>query len=515
VAAVLALAGLLPALHPTPAAAAPSRPWPISAYDGLGAWVDWFDWGGTNPAFTVASVDTLANRGVHTIYLQGARSTGPAPLDPARQRAIIDRAHQRGMLVVTWFLPTHEDPAGDRARGLAIAEQLPVDGLSIDIESSAVADPAERSRRLIQLVTELDAALPGPIGALTPTPVGMEINSAYWPGFPWVEIGQHTDVWQPMLYWTYRPEGTEWAEPRHYVSENIKRVRALSNEPFGAVHVVGDASLRRPVSPAEIEAMWLAASEEGAVGASTYDVGITPASHWPILSNMTFTAIAPLPAFQWDVQGFVQQQYADLLRRSGDPGGIVYWSRAMKGGFSPTALTTSIADGPEYADVVYGTVSLYPAILGRRADVSGQGFWLDVRRGGWTRRMVADEMLKSQEFAGSVPPDDSSFVKAIYNRGLGRDPEPAGLAYWQQQLAAGRPRSDVVFAIIGTAEFDRRNGPGIRVNALYASLLERAPDAGGAAYFEDQVRRGRSVGAVASAIVGSDEYKARILRIKG
>jgi uncharacterized protein with LGFP repeats len=270
-------------------AAAATESWTLAPYGQLGAWVDHWDWTGSSPTFGLAHVDAIAARGVRTLYLQGARSTGSAPLDPTRQRALIDRAHQRGMAVVTWFLPNLLDPAADRARALALATQLPVDGLALDIESDAVADPALRSARVVQLAAEVDAALAGPVGAIVPAPIGMEINSWYWPGFPWAELGAHTGVWLPMTYWTYRPQGSEWAEPRRYVSENIRRLRSLAGEPYARVHVLGDAGLRRPVVPAEIDAMWLGASEEDAVGASVYDVGLTHAELWEPLARMSFT----------------------------------------------------------------------------------------------------------------------------------------------------------------------------------------------------------------------------------
>jgi hypothetical protein len=342
-------------MPPAPAAAAPGS-WTLAPYDGLGAWVDHFDWTGSSPTFGLAHVDAIAARGVRTLYLQGARSTGPAPLDPARQRALIDRAHQRGMAVVTWFLPNHLDPAADRARALALATQLPVDGLALDLESDAVADPALRSARAVQLAAEVDAALDGPVGAIVPAPVGLEINSWFWPGFPWAQLGAHTDVWLPMAYWTYRPRGSEWAEPRRYVAENVRRVRSLSGEPYARVHVLGDAGLRRPVPPAEIDAMWLGASEEGAVGASVYDVGLTPAELWERLARMSFTGLLTGPSVVASAPGrveeFLRGPAGDIRHRSVTAAGPGPWGSL--GGLASSSPDASASAAGELAVFVRG-----------------------------------------------------------------------------------------------------------------------------------------------------------------
>src|SRR3546814_4053164 len=75
------------------------------------------------------------------------------------------------MHVVAWYLPTLVDPATDLPR-LVAASDLDVDGLGVDIESVEIADPAERTRRLLELSPHLRSAIradkhPSPI-PLTP-----------------------------------------------------------------------------------------------------------------------------------------------------------------------------------------------------------------------------------------------------------------------------------------------------------------------------------------------------------
>jgi hypothetical protein len=297
---VLAIAVLAATVLPLPANSAraiTARSWRTDAYAGLGAWVDVYDWsttfGGSTPSIGLAQIDALAGRGVRTLFLQGAGPRGDAPLEPARQRPLIDRAHANGMRVITWYVPGHVDPDADRNRALAIGS-LSVDGLALDIENSTLPDPDERSRRAVRLTAELDAALPGKaIGAIVPSPVGLDLAGGYWPRFPFQGIGAHIDVWVPMTYWSYRnkPGQTQWRDAYAYVSENMRQIRARSKQPFTPFHVIGGLASESTTS--DVQGMARAGREQEAIGASLYDAAITPASLWPALADMRLT---PVPA---------------------------------------------------------------------------------------------------------------------------------------------------------------------------------------------------------------------------
>ena len=101
---------------PTPLVrAAPILAGSIDAFRGFGAWVDVFDWTNefTNgkPAVGPAAVDRMADLGVQTLYIQAARQESPNDIiEPGLLHPIIDRAHQRGMGVVAWYLPDAGGP---------------------------------------------------------------------------------------------------------------------------------------------------------------------------------------------------------------------------------------------------------------------------------------------------------------------------------------------------------------------------------------------------------------------
>jgi hypothetical protein len=285
-----------PAPRPAPARApAAVRPAPVpiptgplAEYRGLGAWLDVFDWSlaytGGNPPAGVADVDRMADLGVQTLYIQAARHDNPADvLEPDRLAQLIDRAHQRGMRVVAWYLPTFEDTGRDLQRLLALAA-LPVESVGVDIESTKVADPDERSRRLLDLSSELRRLTPGrSLSAIVLPPVVLEvINGNYWPRFPWRELVPFYDVWMPMSYWTNRKVESGYRDAERYTAENIDRLR--NNVGFPApVHPIGGIGDKTTV--ADLDGFHRAAAARGALGGSIYDYRTTQPDHWPALQR--------------------------------------------------------------------------------------------------------------------------------------------------------------------------------------------------------------------------------------
>ncbi len=279
-----------PAPAPTPGGPAGAQRAGLIAYTGLGAWVDVFDWTeqwtGGRPRVGVAEVDHMAAEGVQTLYIQAARYDWAGPgdvVEPERLLPMIRRAKQRGLRVVTWYLPTFTDPGADLRRLLAVAGLEGVDSVAVDIESRHVADVDERNRRLIWLSAELRAALPTTaLGSITLAPVHIEvINPAYWPRFPWREIHPYYDVWLPMSYQTDRRADSGWRDAYRYGTENIDRLRANLGDPEARVHLIGGIADRMP--PDEAHNLLRAAVDRRAVGGSVYDYDTTPPELWPPL----------------------------------------------------------------------------------------------------------------------------------------------------------------------------------------------------------------------------------------
>ncbi len=275
-----------PATPPVVALPARAVPAGIEVYAGLGTWIDAYDWSRTfgkdGPLVEVDDIDRMAELGVQTLYVQTSRWNAPADiLEPERLVPLIERARQRGMGVVAWYLPTFVDPDTDLRRLLAAAT-LDVDAVAVDIEARDVADHDERNRRLVALSREVRQALPGvALGAIVFPPVVMEvINTSFWPGFPWAELDPLYDVWVPMAYQSFRTDASGYRDGGRYTAENIDRLRDNVGED-AVVHTVG--GIADATTASDVDGMVAAAAERGAIGGSLYDWRTTGPGLWPHL----------------------------------------------------------------------------------------------------------------------------------------------------------------------------------------------------------------------------------------
>lgn len=156
----------------------------------------------------------------------------------------------------------------------------------------------------------------------------------------------------------------------------------------------------------------------------------------------------------------VDQLYASVLDRSAEPGARAYW-----GGLLDTA-------GPGVAGV-----------------------------GAQARRMAA-QLTHSNEAAHRR-------VTSAYQTLLARAPEPAGLTFWSARITRGHEVEEVWAAIANSREF-RSKPAADQVDAVYALVLDRAPDAGGRAFWSTWVAAHGPV-ALVSALDHSSEYADRIV----
>lgn len=256
------------------AAAVPARD--LGHYTGLGTWVDVYDWSETFNRYAeqrvgVADIDRMAEVGVQTLYIQTSKWDAPGDvLEPERLLPMIARAEARGISVVAWYLPTFENPQADMAKLMAASRIPGVDAVAVDIESTKFKDVAERNRRLIEISTNLRAALPNvALGGIPYPPVVTDvINPSLWPDFPWAELAPLYDVWLPMSYQSDRKADSGYRDAYRYTAENIDRMRARLGAPV-PIHTIGGIADR--TSPADVEAMLRAGRERGVLGGSLYD----------------------------------------------------------------------------------------------------------------------------------------------------------------------------------------------------------------------------------------------------
>ena len=293
VAGLTVLIGLaIAAARPQASAAAAAS---ISAYRGLGTWVDMYDpraW--NDPA---AAVQDMASHGVRTLYIETANYHKPQSASlfkPAALTAFIQQCHARQIKIVAWYLPGFRDLAKDYRRAMAAIEFRTPDGqrfdsFALDIEDSTVKPAGTRSARLKTLSAKIRKAVGKtyPLGGIIPSPAGMKINSSYWPDFPYKDVAAVYDVVVAMGYYTYHGDG--YTHAYNETRENVSIVREQTGRPTIPIHViagVGDKS-----SGSETTAYVRALRETGCLGGSMYDWSTTNDADWRPLANVRFNKI--------------------------------------------------------------------------------------------------------------------------------------------------------------------------------------------------------------------------------
>jgi hypothetical protein len=90
---------------------------------------------------------------------------------------------------------------------------------------------------------------------------------------------------------------------------------------------------------------------------------------------------------------------------------------------------------------------LYKAAFNRTPDAGGLGFWINKMDTGMSYSDVANNFVNSAEFKtafGGSNPTVNTLVTKLYNNVLNRTPDAGGLAFWQEKLTTGWSTADVL-----------------------------------------------------------------------
>ncbi|MEM9135679.1 MAG: DUF4214 domain-containing protein [Actinomycetota bacterium] len=208
---------------------------------------------------------------------------------------------------------------------------------------------------------------------------------------------------------------------------------------------------------------------------------------------------------------FVTQQYEDFLARSPDVSGLAYWTDVLGAGLEPAALVEWLALSDEFSGVVAPVVRLYRAHFLRPPDPEGLAHWTAVLRSGVSLNRISEEFVDSAEFEalyGAV--DDDAYVELVYRNVFDRSADPSGAFYWQQRLAGGMTRGELMAAFSDSAEYRDRTDGRVRATMLYVGMLRRSPDAGGLDYWSNVLDGGVPYRNVIAGFLGASEYTDRI-----
>ena len=259
----------------------------LSAYTGLATWVDLYD-----PhilARPESSVAQMNRHGVRTLFLETSNyQMNRSIVRRDRVDRFIAAAHGNGLQIVAWYLPSLTDLDRDLRRSLAALNYTTrtgerFDSFALDIEATLVRSPFLRNARLLQLSRRLRAAAPKELalGAIVPSPRGMQLLPWYWPDFPLAGLASSFDVFLPMGYFTYRPHYPGGSAA--YTRTNIKLLREGTANPALPIHVIG--GLSGVATTSQVRGFERAARNGAAIGSSLYDFAGTTPEQWEQLQS--------------------------------------------------------------------------------------------------------------------------------------------------------------------------------------------------------------------------------------
>jgi hypothetical protein len=257
-------------------------------FQGLGTWIDVYDTALYATPGAVAS--RLAARRVRTAWIETANDRSKTDVvDPAGLGRMVDALHARGIRVVGWYLPGHDNHVRDLRRARALLsfrtpQSGAFDGIALDVESLRNANVKQRTARVLDLLTRLRAeAGATPVAAITYPPRAFERHVGWWPSFPWAQIAQQVDALVPMLYTGGGFKGYD--ATYGYVARSLRMLRAAVGADV-VVHAAGGVANR--MTAEELRAFDDAVLDDGtATGWSLYDLQTMTPPGWAAMARLT------------------------------------------------------------------------------------------------------------------------------------------------------------------------------------------------------------------------------------
>jgi hypothetical protein len=215
-------------------------------------------------------------------------------------------------------------------------------------------------------------------------------------------------------------------------------------------------------------------------------------------SNNSINGLATVGVFT-HIHIWLNQVYQSLLGRPVDPIGESGWTGALAGGTSLAAVVQAIESGPEYRTRLID--NLYATLLGRAPDPFGLNDFLAAMNAGMTIEQVESSILASAEYFTRAGGTNTAFVNALYRDVLGRAVDPLGAAGWGGLLALGVDRGAVASAIVTSNEADQD-----LVQQDYLQFLSRPADPAGLSVCSGALQQGVRDEAILAGIIGSGEF---------
>ncbi|MGF1526323.1 MAG: DUF4397 domain-containing protein [Candidatus Competibacterales bacterium] len=174
-------------------------------------------------------------------------------------------------------------------------------------------------------------------------------------------------------------------------------------------------------------------------------------AHRLLLVFLTLGTLGPALgiAQSQDTEATIQNLYRSLLGRPADPTGLAFWANELDAGHALDAIAQAFLASGEYTQGSLPRAEVYFAALDRTPTADELLALGDqAQTGADLPTLIGDNLLTNPAFLRRFGQDlsDQAFVEANYQQILGRDADPAGLAFWLDELTHGLDRGAIVVA---------------------------------------------------------------------
>ncbi len=172
---------------------------------------------------------------------------------------------------------------------------------------------------------------------------------------------------------------------------------------------------------------------------------------------------------------YVEVLYKTIMSRDADDAGLSYWKGILDAGTTREAVLAGFVNSNEFDTLcmnysisrgymredgsilnpgIYMFASrLYSKILGRVGDKDGKEYWaLQIVNKECLPEEAAQSFFWSAEYVNKQTSNEE-YIRALYATFMDRDADSEGIAYWQQVLAGGVSRDDVLKSFAQSTEF--------------------------------------------------------------
>lgn len=197
---------------------------------------------------------------------------------------------------------------------------------------------------------------------------------------------------------------------------------------------------------------------------------------------------------------FVSAAFQEILVREVDQVSLTFFSTSLQDGtMTRLGFTETLTHSVEYFSSIVSAD--YSQFLGRAPDAAGLAFWDNLMLNGMSDGQLASQFIGSPEFFAQCGGTNQAWVNQMYFDLLGRSPDLPGQAAWVNALNAGMPRS---LAALGFASCAERET--IIVREDYQVFLGRQASNAEVAGWVNQFGVGMSNENIIAGFVASNEF---------